>query len=1067
MRYNHFDMLPEQAFQRDASGKIKPQGGGGSSSPSKSTVTQTNIPEYARPYFEETLGDVQALTDINQNPFRPYTEQRFAGFSPMQAQAFQQLSGQQVAPQLTDASNIAYTAAGQALRAQPTAQALQQTALGYGQAGAGYGGAASTLGIAGAQAAQLSSQEAQRQAGLYGLMGSQYGAQGAQFGQQAAQQAGQQAQMYGGLGAGYGGAAVGMVPQAQVYGGTAAGLGMHGVGIGGLGVQAAGQGFGAGQAYAQQATSPEAQQAYMSPYMQNVVAQQQKDARRQAEIERQAVQAQAAKSGAFGGSRSAIVEAENQKNLQDRLAQIQAAGSQQAFQQAQQAQQFGAGLGIQGLQAGYQGLQTGLAGTAQGIQGQQAGLAGLGQAGQLYGLGMTGAGLGLQGIGQQIAAGQLGLAGTAQGMQGAGLGLQGVGQQIAGGQLGLQGTQAGIAGQQAGIQGAQTGMQGVGQAVGAGQYGLQGAQTAISGAGQLGQLGQTQYAQEMGITDALQKYGALQQQQQQQALDFAYQQYLAQQQYPYQQLSYRSDILRGVPSTQSAVYQYQQQPAVAPQLLGAGLSAYGAFARAKGGRIPEPKRYAIGGQVTPDVMGTMAVQELPNKLRRLSDTQLAAYARNVKDAISLSAVQGELNRRTRSRAPMSEPQDTTVADDIAKRAAAASLGGPINMAGGGIVALQGGGTPYFEPMNVPGINPRTPEERMQEGFAEDEEKFMDSPDTRSAILAAQEIAGEPQDQSVAEDRKNYSAIASDMGMPQAGSYVAPYSSATKSQTAAPAPAVSGQVVPSSPVARTGIAAARPATGGMMSYDQWQQQGGYKGLSEEDNAVLKDMRDRVGKKMERAGKMEDTAKYDAIMMAGLAMMGGTSLADGIARAAQAGGATFMQGKDKAAKAVDAAEEAELAFSKYKLALERNDKKEARESFSDYMKYVTDLKKMETTLEAARIQASSRVGAGQPEIKSLDKAMIRIQNDPGIKLMIKQLESGMLSPEQTQQYINSINQQSRQIMQSFGVEDKFSPLSLPAEQKAPEKKGFWSSLLGGESKPAPAATMPQGFKLLGTE
>lgn len=1204
MRYNHFDMLPEQAFQRDASGKIKPQGGGGSSSPSKSTVTQTNIPEYARPYAESMLGRAQALTDVNQNPYQPYTDQRFAGFSPMQAQAFQQLSGQQVAPQLTDASNIAYSAAGQALRAQPQAQMLQNTALGYGQAGAGYGGAASQLGMAGAQQAQMASQQAQRQAGLYGLAGYQagqagmdYGGMGAGFGQQAAgygalgaeqaamisggalgraqqlggmatgiggygqmlaqqtaQQAGagamgygaqgagygaqgvsiaeqaqraaeRQADIYGQMGAGYGAqgadiarqsqlqaqqqamgygqmgarfgaAAAGLAPQAQQFGGTAAqmgaqgmGYGQAGAGIGGLGVQAAQQGFGAQQAYQQMATSPEAQQAYMSPYMQNVVAEQQKDARRQAEIERQAVQAQAVKSGAFGGSRSAIVEAENQKNLQDRLAQIQATGSQQAFQQAQQAQQFGAGLGIQGLQAGYQGLQTGLAGTAQGMQGaqtgiagQQAGLAGLGQAGQLYGLGMQGAqaglqgtgqflsagqlglqgaqagmqgaGLGLQGTGQRLAAGQLGLAGTAQGMQGAGLGLQGigqllasgqlgvqgsqlglqgvtagmqgvgqelqagqlglagtaqgiqgaqagiqgaqagmqgaglgiqgaqaglqgVGQQIAGGQLGLQGVQAGIAGQQAGIQGAQAGMQGVGQAVGAGQYGLQGAQTAISGAGQLGQLGQTQYAQEMGITDAMQKYGALQQQQQQQQLDFAYQQYLAQQQYPYQQLSYMSDLLRGVPSTQSAQYMYQQQPAMAPQLLGAGLSAYGALARAKGGRIPEPQRYAAGGQVTPDAMSTMAVQELPSRLRRLSDTQLAAYARTVKDAITLSAVQGELNRRTRARAPMGQPQDTTVADDIAKQAQAASLGGPITMAGGGIVALQGGA--YLQ--DVMGGYQPTAEELLQ---------YQPGPTFGEAVSNRIQAAQEAR---AAEDAALRSQFlqqnAPHLQQPQATPELVDESAmGVPAQTRPPVGiAVAGQNVPPPPPAapRTAPQTAPTAAGpGIMgarsiipgSFEEYRQQIGQAvQRSPEDQKLLDDMANRVKTRMERAGKQEDTAKYDAIMMAGLAMMGGTSLADGIARAAQTGGATYMQGKDKAAKAMEAAEEADISFQKYKIALDRNDKKEAADMFKDYSAQVLKLQEIQSKYAEIGARSKEAAAARQTALEQKNEAGLR--------------------------------------------------------------------------------------------
>lgn len=1113
-------MLPEQAFQRDASGKIKPQGGGGSSSPSKSTVTQTNIPEYARPYAEEMLGRAQAITDTNQNPYQPYTDQRFAGFSPMQAQAFQNLSQQQVAPQLTDASNIAYSAAGQALGAQGNAQQLQNIALGYGQAGAGFGSAASQIGMAGAQQAQMSAQQAQRQAGLYGLAGYQagqagmgYGGMGAGFGQQAAdygalgaqqaaavsggalgraqqlggmatgiggygqmlaqqtaQQAGAgamgygaqgagygaqgaslaeqaqraaegQADIYGQMGAGYGAAAAGMAPQAQQYGGTAAGLGMQGVGIGARGIGAAEQGFGAQQAYQQMATSPEAQQAYMSPYMQNVVEQQQKDAMRQAEIARQTTQAQAVKSGAFGGSRSAIVEAENQKNLQDRLAQIQASGSQQAFQQAQQAQQFGAGLGIQGLQAGYQGLQTGLAGTAQGIQGQQAGLAGLQQAGQLQQLGMQGAGLGLQGTGQRLAAGQLGLAGTAQGIQGsqAGLqgigqllasgqlgvqgsqlglqgvtagmqgvgqelasgqlglagtaqgiqgsqagiqgaqagmqgaqtaisgaqaGLQGVGQQIAGGQLGLAGAQTGIQGQQAGIQGAQAGMQGVGQAVGAGQYGLQGAQTAISGAGQLGQLGQQQYTQEMGITDAMQKYGALQQQQQQQGLDFAYQQYLAQQQYPYQQLSYMSDLLRGVPSAQSAQYTYMQQPAMAPQLLGAGLSAYGAFARAKGGSIPEPKRYAVGGQVSPDAMGTMAVQELPKQLRRLSDTQLAAYARNVKDAITLSAIQGELNRRTRARSPMGQPQDTTVADDIAKQAQAASLGGPISMAGGGIVALNGeNGSTVPDPEFTPTKESDVKYNQYVRGLGSRYIRGQQNPSALSPLPVA------PQPTAIGLVDEGQLAPVSMQAPPYAGETVPAQDVQVVGRPQdASGIAGAGQKPPAAPPvaapqARAGIMQASKAPA-PLNYEEWQKQSAAKPFSEEDQKVLADMKSRVDKRIERAGKAEDTAKYDAILMAGLAMMGGTSLADGIAKAAQMGGATYMQGKDKAAKAMDAAEEADSAFQKYKVALNRDDQKTANKSYNDFMDYTAKVSEIAGRERIAQIQASARGGDGAP-------------------------------------------------------------------------------------------------------
>ena len=66
-------------------------GGGGSSQPSATsqTVTQSNIPEWARSYAMDTFGKAQALTDINQNPWQQYQGQRFADINPLQQQYMQ------------------------------------------------------------------------------------------------------------------------------------------------------------------------------------------------------------------------------------------------------------------------------------------------------------------------------------------------------------------------------------------------------------------------------------------------------------------------------------------------------------------------------------------------------------------------------------------------------------------------------------------------------------------------------------------------------------------------------------------------------------------------------------------------------------------------------------------------------------------------------------------------------------------------------------------------------------------------------------------------------------------
>jgi hypothetical protein len=176
---------------------------------------------------------------------------------------------------------------------------------------------------------------------------------------------------YGQMGAGYGQMGVG-------YGQQAAGLAGLGLGMGGQAAQA-------GQNYMSMATNPGAQQAFMSPYIQNALNPQLEEMRRQYGITGAQQQGNATRAGAFGGSREALMNAENSRNMGTAMNQAIGTGYQNAFQQAQQAQQYGSTLGLQGLQTGLQGLnaanqayQTGLQGTAQGMQGAQVGLQGVG-----------------------------------------------------------------------------------------------------------------------------------------------------------------------------------------------------------------------------------------------------------------------------------------------------------------------------------------------------------------------------------------------------------------------------------------------------------------------------------------------------------------------------------------------------------------------------------------------------------------------------------------------------------------------------------------------------------------
>jgi hypothetical protein len=105
--------------------------------------------------------------------------------------------------------------------------------------------------------------------------------------------------------------------------------------------------------------------------------------------------------------------------------------------------------------------------------------------------------------------------------------------------------------------------------------GLQGLQTALTGANTLGQLGQQQYQQGMGINALQNQYGLQQQAQMQKEIDTKYGDYMAAQNYPYKQLSFMSDIIRGVPLTQTGSAIYQAPPSTAQNITALGLGAAG------------------------------------------------------------------------------------------------------------------------------------------------------------------------------------------------------------------------------------------------------------------------------------------------------------------------------------------------------------------------------------------------------------------------------------------------------------------------------------------------------------
>jgi hypothetical protein len=319
--------------------------------------------------------------------------------------------------------------------------------------------------------------------------------------------------------------------------------------------------------------NPYSAQAYMSPYMQNVVGIQQREAQRAADVAKTGRNAQAVGAGAFGGSRQAIMDAEAERNLATQKGDIQAQGLQSAYGQAQG--QFNAEQQAR-LQAQMANQQAGINVGGQNLS-------------ALLGIQQLGAGQNLQ---SQLANQQAGMAAQQAAEQsrqyGAGLGMTAAQQRA----------QYGLSGQQLGEQSRQ---------YGAG-YGLQANQIALGAANQLAGLGQQELASQQGIYNLQNAVGAQQQALEQQKLNQGIQDYANAQQYPLMQLGTMSNMIRGLPMQASTSNQYVAQPNTLTQAIGAagtGASLYNAFnptSKAEGGIISVP-RYDVGGEVESDLEG--------------------------------------------------------------------------------------------------------------------------------------------------------------------------------------------------------------------------------------------------------------------------------------------------------------------------------------------------------------------------------------------------------------------------------------------------------------------------------
>jgi len=136
-------------------------------------------------------------------------------------------------------------------------------------------------------------------------------------------------------------------------------------------------------AYTPQTFGAEQAQQYMNPYLQASLDPQIAEARRQAEISRVQNASRMAQAGAFGGSRQAILEAEGQRNLGTKLADITGTGyntaydkamaqfnTEQGRQQTAQEQTNKYGMDVMGAQMGAGAIERGI--TAEDVAARQA-----------------------------------------------------------------------------------------------------------------------------------------------------------------------------------------------------------------------------------------------------------------------------------------------------------------------------------------------------------------------------------------------------------------------------------------------------------------------------------------------------------------------------------------------------------------------------------------------------------------------------------------------------------------------------------------------------------------------
>lgn len=429
-------------------------GGGGGSQPTNQTVTQSNLPEYARPFFEGLMYRAEAnLT----TPYQTYGQERIADFTGQQRAVQNNILNQQTPGQFGTATGIASDVANRSIAA--------------GQYTPGQFSSQQISGLDNVRADRVTAQNMQAAQSGYNPNLSSFQMQGPQmFGGQQAQQ-------------------------------------------------------------------------YMSPYIQQALEPQMREAVTSARRGQVAQDLGSARQGTYGGSRQLLASMERERNLGQQMGDIQARGMQSAYENAQQ--QFerdraaGMTAGAQNQQAA---LQTQQLGTQTGLQVALANLSNEQQAR-------------VNNQAQQF---------QAQGMNAE----NALRAALANQQTSLASRQAN---QQADLDRQRMAEQ-------SRQFGSQQGLAGLAQAGQMGQtlanIGSAQSQSDQARFGQQTSTAAQQQALNQQRLDQQYQDFLRQRDYPMEQMQQYSSLLRGVPvGLNSTSTTYAPTASIGSQLVSGGLGA--------------------------------------------------------------------------------------------------------------------------------------------------------------------------------------------------------------------------------------------------------------------------------------------------------------------------------------------------------------------------------------------------------------------------------------------------------------------------------------------------------------